>query len=154
MVNLKYTMIFLRHAGRLLLLNRKKAPEMGMWTGVGGKIEPDESPVDCAQREVFEETGIWVDQLQFAGLNTWFSGVDEPSGMGDVPQLSVSQLRVRPVDEGVLDWKETPWILDPDNHGIPIHVKTFLPNVLAHEIFEHRCFFEGNQIVKFERIPL
>ncbi len=49
-----YTICFLKHANEYLLLNRRKPPLMGRWNGVGGKLAPNESPLDCVLREVFE----------------------------------------------------------------------------------------------------
>lgn len=56
----KYTVCFVKKNNELLMLNREKekAPIMGVWNGVGGKIEKGETPDMGAQREVFEETGI------------------------------------------------------------------------------------------------
>ncbi|USK57773.1 NUDIX domain-containing protein (plasmid) [Cytobacillus solani] len=43
------------------MLNREKPPIMGVWNGVGGKIEKGETSDEGALREVFEETGIRVE---------------------------------------------------------------------------------------------
>jgi 8-oxo-dGTP diphosphatase len=45
-------------AGKLLLIQRTKAPNQGCWSPVGGKLEASEgeSPFECAVREVAEET--------------------------------------------------------------------------------------------------
>ena len=53
-------LVFLRDAaGRHLLIRRAKAPNLGCWSPVGGKLEmtEGESPFECAVREVAEETG-------------------------------------------------------------------------------------------------
>ena len=53
-------LVFLRDAaGRHLLIRRAKAPNLGCWSPVGGKLEmaSGESPFECAIREVAEETG-------------------------------------------------------------------------------------------------
>ena len=53
-------LIFLRDAtGRLLMMRRNKAPNLGRWSPVGGKVETarGESPFECAVRETAEETG-------------------------------------------------------------------------------------------------
>jgi len=42
------------------MLNREYAPTQGLWNGVGGKIEGEESPLECVIREVKEETGIEI----------------------------------------------------------------------------------------------
>lgn len=53
-------LVFLRdQTGRFLLLERKKAPNAGLWSPIGGKLEmtTGESPFECAIRETHEETG-------------------------------------------------------------------------------------------------
>ena len=57
------TLIYLRNADdELLLLQRRKAPNAGLWSPVGGKLEmgTGESPHEAAAREVGEETGLQV----------------------------------------------------------------------------------------------
>jgi 8-oxo-dGTP diphosphatase len=49
-------------AGEQLLLLRAKAPNLGVWSPIGGKLETalGESPFECAVRETREETGFAV----------------------------------------------------------------------------------------------
>ncbi|MFO0860796.1 MAG: NUDIX domain-containing protein [Phycisphaerales bacterium] len=58
--------------GRLLLLKRAKAPNMGLVSPIGGKLDvaTGESPARCAQREIEEESGIHVpiERLHLTGL--------------------------------------------------------------------------------------
>ena len=56
----RYTLCLIRKNDQWLLLNRQKQPAMGMWNGVGGKIEAGESPAESVTRETFEETGLTV----------------------------------------------------------------------------------------------
>ena len=44
------------------MLNREKPPIMGMWNGVGGKYEVGAIADEGAIREVFDETGIKVNE--------------------------------------------------------------------------------------------
>src|SRR5690606_25197196 len=46
-------------AGRLLLIERARQPNQGLWCAVGGKLEmpTGESPYECAVREAREEVG-------------------------------------------------------------------------------------------------
>lgn len=56
-------LVFLKDAaGRLLLIERRKAPNKGFWSPPGGKLEMalGESPFECAVREVAEETGLSI----------------------------------------------------------------------------------------------
>ena len=54
-------LIFVRNQrGEHLLIERRKAPNQGCWSPVGGKLDMDsgESPYECARREVSEEIGL------------------------------------------------------------------------------------------------
>ncbi len=58
-------LVFLRDAsGRLLLIKRRKAPNLGCWSPIGGKLEmaQGESPFECAARETGEEVGLAVSE--------------------------------------------------------------------------------------------
>ena len=53
------TIAYLKKDGKTLLLHRikkKKDINEGKWIGVGGKLEPGESPDECVKREILEET--------------------------------------------------------------------------------------------------
>ncbi len=57
------TLVYLRDGeGRLLLLQRKKSPNLGLWSSIGGKLEMSlgESPYETAIREVKEEVGFSI----------------------------------------------------------------------------------------------
>lgn len=58
--------------GRILLLHRKKEPNKGLVSPIGGKLDVvlGESPAECARREIQEEAGIDVaiDRLHLIGL--------------------------------------------------------------------------------------
>jgi 8-oxo-dGTP diphosphatase len=56
-------LVFLENAaGEHLLLLRAKAPNKGVWSPIGGKLEmaTGESPFECAVRETREETGFEI----------------------------------------------------------------------------------------------
>jgi 8-oxo-dGTP pyrophosphatase MutT (NUDIX family) len=62
------TLIFCPKGSKILLLERKKEPLQGYWLAPGGKIEPGESPHECAQREFYEETGLTANNFILRGL--------------------------------------------------------------------------------------
>jgi len=151
---LKYTICFIRQGERILLINRFKPPWMGSWNGVGGKIEPGETPLDSVRREIAEETGLYPEIVKDKGLVTWRLEGQKTGGMhlflAELPE-SAPYPTPRGTEEGILDWKETGWILDPENTGITPNIPYFLPCLLERrERFEHICDYEGDHLVGFE----
>jgi 8-oxo-dGTP diphosphatase len=149
---LKYTICFIRKENQILMLNRNKKPNMGLWNGVGGKIEFNESAHDGVMRETFEETGIKLEKAVFTGNVIWKSSNGE-AGMhvflADFP-IGTSIHTPTKVDEGVLDWKEIDWIVNPDNSGVVSNIRLFLPKMLRGELgYQHAFVYENGQIVDY-----
>lgn len=70
------TLSYIEKDGSYLMLHRiKKKNDVNhdKWIGVGGKFEAGESPFDCARREIFEECGIKVKDLNYRGIITFVS---------------------------------------------------------------------------------
>jgi 8-oxo-dGTP diphosphatase len=75
--------IFARNAGQVLLIRHKR---LGTWLPVGGELEPGETPLEAARRELFEETGFvgtFTPTASLgAGLEAGFGAVDgSPPGL-------------------------------------------------------------------------
>ncbi|MBO4337201.1 MAG: 8-oxo-dGTP diphosphatase [Lachnospiraceae bacterium] len=71
------TLCYLIRDDSYLMLHRTKKEEdlnSGKWIGVGGKFEPAESPEECVIREVFEETGYTLDDMEYRGIVTFVYG--------------------------------------------------------------------------------
>jgi len=65
------TLCYLRKNDQTLMIHRvKKRDDMhrGKWNGLGGKLEPGESPEDCVRREVEEESGLLVKKMWLKGF--------------------------------------------------------------------------------------
>lgn len=56
---------FVEDDGKVLLLQRNYPPFRNLWVAPGGKLLPDEAPDAAARREVYEETGLHVEDLRF-----------------------------------------------------------------------------------------
>ncbi len=132
----KYTVCFVKKNNELLMLNREKAPIMGVWNGVGGKIEKGETPDMGAQREVFEETGIEVESFFSKGTVNWETPEGELDGIYVYLYMADEDLTYetpKKTREGILDWKSIDWILHPLNLGIAEMVSQYLPILLKKE---------------------
>ncbi len=53
---------------KILMCKRKKNPYIGLSNFVGGKIEVDESGIDAAYRELWEETSITEEDIKLTHL--------------------------------------------------------------------------------------
>ncbi len=95
--------------GRVLLLHRRKEPNVDLYSPIGGKLEQaeGESPTACALREIEEETGLIVPtaDLHLTGI------VSETAYQGQTHWLMFLYEVRRPVqlerttfEEGTLEW--------------------------------------------------
>lgn len=69
--------IFARSGGRILLIHHRR---LDTWLPVGGEIEPGETPLEAAVRELAEETGLvgrFVPQDDLAGSPPGLIGYEE-----------------------------------------------------------------------------
>jgi 8-oxo-dGTP diphosphatase len=95
--------------GRILLLRRLKAPNLGLCSPIGGKLDVahGESPAHCAKREIFEEAGLdlpmerihllgLVSERAFEGKGHWLMFVYRV--------LGPVWVEPRDMREGNLDW--------------------------------------------------
>lgn len=55
--------VFVIKNGKILLWKRKSKHGFGEWAPPGGHLELWETPEECAKREVFEETGIVLENI-------------------------------------------------------------------------------------------
>lgn len=92
--------------GRILLVRRRKSPNFGLCSPIGGKLEMDvgESPAQCAQREIAEEAGlrVTIPELRLGGL------ISEQAFEGKGHWLMFYYRLLRPVDPGEVSTGETP----------------------------------------------
>lgn len=67
------TLVFALRDDHILLMQRRKQPNLGLWVAPGGKLEHNEAPFECAARELQEETGLRADVLIYRGVVTEWS---------------------------------------------------------------------------------
>jgi len=129
------TLVYVRDGDRTLMLHRNARPDdthFGKWNGLGGKLEPGESPEQGMRREVLEESGLTVEEAvlkgvltfpDFDGRHDWYAfvylvtrtsgtlGADPPEGaLAWVPTAEVPSLPMWAGDRIFLPW------LDREGH--------------------------------------
>jgi 8-oxo-dGTP pyrophosphatase MutT (NUDIX family) len=62
------TLVYAIKGDEVLLHQRVKDPNKGLWVAPGGKLEPAESPTECALREMREETGLELEDPTLRGV--------------------------------------------------------------------------------------
>jgi len=109
--------------GRLLLIERRKSPNRGLCSPIGGKLDTasGESPHQCARREIMEEAGIdvplerlhlmgLVSERAFEGRGHWLMFYFRVLGPVEVEERDIPEGRLRwfdPADVPTLALPET-----------------------------------------------
>jgi 8-oxo-dGTP diphosphatase len=96
-------LILLKSADQFLLLLRDREPNQGLYTPVGGKLDPGERPLDAALRETREETGIHIQDPKFCGILTESS----PGKYNWISYVYLAEIPWQPAppcNEGTLAW--------------------------------------------------
>ena len=123
------TLCYVKHNGRTLMVYRNKKPNdihEGKWNGLGGKFEAGETPEECVLREIFEESGLTVQDPKLCGLlmfphfrgNDWyvfvftandFTGelIDSPEGKLEwIPDEKILGLNLWESDHIFMPWMQ------------------------------------------------
>ena len=78
---------------------------VGKWNAPGGKLEPRETPEECARREVLEETGLQVSKLFHHGALTFvMDGGKTLHTKANLFSTSNARGRARSSEEGPVKW--------------------------------------------------
>lgn len=111
------TLCYIERDDKYLMLHRvskKNDISKDKWLGVGGRFEANESPEECMQREILEETGYNIpkDELKFRGLVTFVSG------RGDYELMSLFTAPAPGEEPSDCDEGKLEWIKKNDVYGL------------------------------------
>jgi 8-oxo-dGTP diphosphatase len=144
------TLVFLTRGSKVLLL--KGAQDKRLWAdkynGIGGHLEPAESPYASALRELHEETGLAVETLELRGI----VHVTLPQPPGVVLFVFVGEAPCGDTmasEEGTPEWVEISGI-----EGLPLveDLPELLPRVLVEGsmTFAHYTFDDDGLHIRFD----
>ena len=107
----KYVVVLSRYQGKHLLSRHKKRTT---WETQGGHIEPGETPLQAAKRELFEESGAL--RYQMEPLFDYQAGDDDGEANGVVFLTEIEELGPLPESEMA---EVKPWEQLPENLTYP-----------------------------------
>lgn len=141
------TLCHIEKDGCYLMLHRiKKENDLNRdkWVGIGGKFEDGESPEECNNREVLEETGLTLNSARYCGIVTFVSDKWETEYMHIFHSDNFSGT-VKECDEGVLEWvkKENLYTM-PIWEGDKIFLRLIEENS---PFFSLKLVYEGDRLV-------
>lgn len=145
---LNTTLCYIEKDGAYLMLHRvKKKNDMNhdKWVGIGGKLEPGESPHDCVVREIFEETGLTVIKPKYRGIITFVSDEYGTEYMHLFTATEFDGKTRDDCDEGRLEWVKKEAVNDlPIWEGDKIFFR-LLDN--EEQFFSLKLVYEGDKLV-------
>lgn len=68
------TLCYIKKNGQTLMMHRIKRKDdlhFGKWNGLGGKMQPGETPEECVIREIVEESGLLIKDPLLKGFLTF-----------------------------------------------------------------------------------
>lgn len=88
-------------AGQVVLIQRKVAPGRGTWALPGGFKNANETFLDCAIRELHEETGVKVPEKVLRGSIVSTKLFDDPKRGNGIPRNTLAvHMRIKPNPDG------------------------------------------------------
>jgi 8-oxo-dGTP diphosphatase len=145
------TLCYVRQGGKTLMIHRvKKANDMhlGKWNGLGGKLNPGETPEECALREIYEESGLTAYQPQFKGFLTFPAFTEEEDWYAFV--FVVEKFEGELMDsseEGFLQWVDDADLLDLN---LWEGDRIFLPWLTEPGFFSGKFVYQNGKLLSHE----
>ncbi len=144
------TLVYIVKDGKTLMIHRCKRDEdqhKGKYNGLGGKFERGESPLECAKREVLEESGLHIHDVSLKGT-LFFPEFDKHKRDWMVfvyraDHFSGNLQKENP--EGTLEWIANDQVLslplwEGDRH--------FLKYLHTNDVFDGKFLYQNNQLVE------
>ena len=139
------TLMFVHRNDQVLLIHKKRGLGAGKINGPGGRIEPGETPMECAVRETEEELLITPKNVRAAG-ELFFHAEDMPRIHGYVFAATDYSGTPTETDEAIPLWAPIDQLPFPEMWEDD---ELWLPHVLAGRTIRGWFTFEGERIVDY-----
>lgn len=140
------TLIFVIKDGQILLIRKKRGLGAGKINGPGGRIDPGETPEQCAIREAQEELHITPREVTFAG-ELFFQFTDGYSLHGFVYRAGDYDGTPTETGEAAPLWTPLNRIPYPEMWADDEY---WLPHMLAGRRFSGRFLFDGDSMLGYD----
>jgi 8-oxo-dGTP diphosphatase len=140
------TLVFIRRGEELLLIRKLRGLGAGKINAPGGRLEPGESKLDCARREVVEELCVVPLNLEECG-ELRFQFVDGYSIHAHVFSANGCEGDPQTTDEAIPIWTH--------NSAIPYSEMwaddvLWVPQLLSGQKFRARFVFDGDRMLEHD----
>ena len=137
------TLLFVIEGDRILLIRKKRGLGAGKINGPGGRLEPGETPLAAAIREVEEEVGVIPTDIRPGGLLS-FQFIDGYSIHVHVFSATGFRGELRETDEAKPLWADLSDIPYPEMWSDDV---LWLPLLLDGQGFAGRFVFDGDNML-------
>ncbi len=143
------TLCFVKYKNKILLINREKPPFMGMWNALGGHLEKGEDVETCAKREIYEESGIKVDNVNLYSISTWNYDDDLIYVyLSVIDKFDEDKLPYK-FNEGIIDFKDISWIINEKNYGIIPDLRLFIEDIKLNRKRNYHLIYDNSVLVDY-----
>lgn len=139
------TLVFAIRNGNILLIRKLRGLGAGKINGPGGRLEPGESLLDCAIREVEEELRVTPTGLEYGG-DIRFQFVDGYSLHVHCYRAADIVGEPQATDEAIPLWTELTAIPYDDMWEDD---RIWLPKLIAGQSFSGRFVFDGDRLLDY-----
>jgi 8-oxo-dGTP diphosphatase len=143
------TLCYLKQSGSTLMIHRiKKQNDMhaGKWNGLGGKLEPGETPEECAIREIREESGLLVSNPLLKGFLTFPLFAADEDWYAFVFLVRQFEGRLIESQEGILRWVSDQELLDLE---LWAGDRIFLPWLERPGFFSGKFIYQDGDLIDY-----
>lgn len=144
----KAAISYIFHDGKALMIKRKKEPFMGYIVAPGGRFEKGETPFQCVEREIMEETGLKMKNYNLK-IVTSEIGPDHYNWILYIFVCSGFTGSVIESDEGELYWVEAEKLPSKNMSDIDLRM---LPYVLDDSKYFMKLKYDENLTCIIENI--
>lgn len=144
------TLCYVRRDNHTLMIHRvKKENDMhaGKWNGLGGKLEPGETPEECALREIWEEAGLRVKSLALKGIITFPGFANDEDWYTFLFLIDKFEGKLIDSPEGTLKWI-------PDDEVLKLNLwpgdLIFIPWLDRPEFFSGKFVYQDGQLIEHD----